>query len=431
MISRIGSILCVILAGYFLTTAGYALIKSSDYAVGTARLMRYVIAPGIIGVLFILVAVRARSDRKLLIGIYAFSTLMGLFAFEALLTWRSIQGAVGLAGFIPGDEASYQRYKRSIPPSYTLKALNRDLDVTSLAEMVMGTVPGEEVLLCTRDGQPVTYVADRHGLRNPDAVHDAPVNLLILGDSFAEGICLPEGEDIASQIRAEMPAMVNTGTRGAGPLYELAVLRRWGPTLRPAQSVIFFFEGNDWQNLDRELTFDFLTDALDPATPAGPVGSDGNNPEAIDRILSGWWSEQSQSLEGFLGRRPWRRNFLALQQSALVMGIHYPKATVDKPEYLQILQAARLTADLWGGELTLVYIPQVDRFVGLLPSASVYNELRNLVRDSAEQAGLDFVDLVPAIEAQPTPRAVYAADGHFNALGARLTAETVLAHLGK
>lgn len=431
MISRIGSILCLIVAGYFLATAGYALLHASDYAVGTARVMRYVIVPGVIGVIFLLVALRVKSDRKLLVGIYAFSALIGLFAFEALLTWRSIQGAVGLSGFIQDDDASYDRYKRTIPPSYTLKALNWDLGVTSLAEMSMGAVPGEEVLLCARDGQPVTYVADRYGLRNPDTVHDGPVNLLLLGDSFTEGICLPEGEDIASQIRAEEPAMVNTGTRGAGPLYELAVLRRWGPKLRPEHAVIFFFEGNDWQNLDGELTLGFLTEALDPAKPVGPVESAVNSAQAIERVLSGWWSEQRQSLEGYLSRRSWLRNFLALQQSALVMGIHYPKATVDKPEYLQILRAAKATVDEWGGGLTLVYVPQVDRFVGLLPSASVYDELRNRVRDAADRAGLAFVDLVPIIAAQSPPRSVFAADGHFNALGARLTAEAVLAHLGK
>ncbi|SPF75406.1 hypothetical protein ALP8811_00393 [Aliiroseovarius pelagivivens] len=431
MITRIGSVLCIMVAGYFLATAGYALMNASSYAVGTARVMRYVIAPGAIGLIFLLVALFVKSDRRLLIGIYAFSTLVALFAFEAFLTWRSIQGSIGLAGFIQGEDTSYERYQQTLPPTYTLKALNRDLGVPSLAEMQMGAIPGKEVLLCTRDGQPVSYVADRYGLRNPDDVHDAPVELLLLGDSFTEGICLPEGEDIASQIRAEEPAMVNTGTRGAGPLYELAVLRRWGMKLRPEHTVIFFFEGNDWQNIKKELTFPFLTDALDPSKPVGPVASAVNSPDAINQILDGWWGEQSQSLEGFLGRRSWRRNFFALQQSALVMGIHYPKATVEKPEYLQILHAARSTVDQWEGKLTLVYIPQVDRFVGLLPSASVYDELRNRVRNAADQAGLDFVDLVPLIEAQKSPRSAYAADSHFNALGARLAAEAVLAHLGK
>ncbi|MCK0126650.1 hypothetical protein MWU76_19830 [Gelidibacter sp. F2691] len=429
MISRIGSFLCFIVAGYFLAISGYALLNASDYAVGTARLIRYVVAPGAIGVVFLLVALFVKSDRKLLIGIYAFSALMALFAFEALLTWRSIQGAVGLAGYMQGEDASYERYKRSIPPSYTLKALNRDLGAGNVSEMLMGAVPGEEVLLCTRDNQPVSYIADRHGLRNPDDVHDAPVKLLLVGDSFTEGICLPDGEDIASHIRAGEPAMVNTGSRGAGPLYELAVLRRWGAQLTPEHSVIFFFEGNDWQNLKREGEFTFLSDALDLSSPVGPVISDVNSPEAVKDIVVGWWEEQNQSLEGFLGRRSWRRNFLALQQSALVMGIHYPKATVDNPDFLQILKAARSTVDEWDGTLTLVYVPQVDRFVGLLPSASVYDELRNLVRAAADTAGLDFVDLVPVISDQSSPRSVYAADGHFNSAGAQLTAEAVLSHL--
>lgn len=49
MISRIGTVLCVIVAGYFLATTGYALINASDYAVGTARVMRYVLVPGAMG----------------------------------------------------------------------------------------------------------------------------------------------------------------------------------------------------------------------------------------------------------------------------------------------------------------------------------------------------------------------------------------------
>lgn len=428
---RIGFILCVLVAAYFLFAVAYALVNAHNYATDLPRQLRYVVGPGLIGVGMLLAGLFLRPEKRLLAGIYAASVLFALFLFEAVLTVKSVRGSVGLAGYIKGASNDYERFRNAIPPSYTIQALNRKLAVPELSGALLSGIPNEEVLLCTRDNEPVSYVSDRFGFRNPDAVYGQDIELLLLGDSFTEGICLPDGSDIASQIRAAYPATVNTGTRGAGPVFELAVLRRWGPAFRPKNVVMLFFEGNDWQNLNSELKKPSLQGVLDLSTPTGPTMPDPALVKQARGVVSDWWEEDAQTLSGFLGRRAWMRNFFALQQTALVLGLHYPRATTDRPEYLEILKTAKTVTEGWGGSLSLVYVPQVDRFVGLLPSSAAYEDLRQRVETASKTAGVQFIDLTPTIYGSDVPRALYAPDSHLSEEGARIGAQKIIEALSQ
>ena len=125
------------------------------------------------------------------------------------------------------------------------------------------------------------------------------------------------------------------------------------------------------------------------------------------------------------------RNFFALQQTALVLGLHYPRATTDRPEYLEILKTAKSVTEGWGGSLSLVYVPQVDRFVGLLPSSAAYEDLRQRVETASKTAGVQFIDLTPTIYGSDVPRALYAPDSHLSEEGARIGAQKIIEALSQ
>ena len=113
------------------------------------------------------------------------------------------------------------------------------------------------------------YTADRFGFNNPDSLYDGRVDNIIVGDSFIEGICLEPGKDVVSQLRKSYPASLAMGTRGSGPLLELAVVGRFGPMLKPRNVIVAFFEGNDWENLSKEFKLLWLQTALKPDTDFG------------------------------------------------------------------------------------------------------------------------------------------------------------------
>ena len=75
---------------------------------------------------------------------------------------------------------------------------------------------------------------------------------MVLGDSFAHGAGLQDGEDAVSLLRADFPNSVNLGNGGNGPLTALATLREYGPKLKPHVVVYLYYEGNDLSDLSKE-----------------------------------------------------------------------------------------------------------------------------------------------------------------------------------
>jgi hypothetical protein len=423
---RTGAALIGLVAFYFFAVAGYALAHAEAYASDIPRILRYVIGPLAISVGLVVIAMVTKPDTRLALGVSAMTLLTALFGVEAVLTKRSFAGIQGLFGYLE-NSSDAEEFRAALPPSYTIKALNDELGVTDPADALLGGVPDVDVLLCSRDGEPVSYRADRFGFRNPEDLYAAPIHALLLGDSFAEGICLPDGVDVASRLRDLIPQTFNTGTRGTGPLFQLALLRRWGPELQPPETLFLFFEGNDWTNLERELSLPYLRAFLDGAVSPGQTRPDPETLGAAAPIISRWWEEyQARNVDP---GRAWVRNFLALQQTSAVLGLHYPRGFPELPEYERLLVVARSIVAEWGGRLSVVYIPQVDRFIGLFPNAHAFDGLRTLVRDATEAADVGFIDLTVPFAATPAPLSLYAADSHFSEAGALLSASVIVGSL--
>ena len=91
------------------------------------------------------------------------------------------------------------------------------------------------------------------------------------------------------------------------------------------------------------------------------------------------------------------RNFLALNQTAMQIGLAYPKNFYQIPEYDIVLERAKKLTESWGGKLTLLDIPQSARFQGLLRHHFAYDRLRMAVIRSAQERGIKTIDLVETI----------------------------------
>jgi hypothetical protein len=92
----------------------------------------------------------------------------------------------------------------------------------------------------------VTY--DRHGFRNREELQSA--DIVVIGDSFVEGLTVNDGELATSQLsRLQGKVVANLGQSTYGPLQELIVFKRYGLPLHPRAVVWMFFEGNDLQDV--------------------------------------------------------------------------------------------------------------------------------------------------------------------------------------
>ena len=128
----------------------------------------------------------------------------------------------------------------------------------------VGGIRNAVTVHCNETGMFHPYTSDRYGFNNPDAVWDEPVEVVIVGDSFAHGACTRANESIAGIVAAGIQGTVNLGMSGNGPLIELASFREYGAALRPRLLVWMFFEGNDLGNLVAERQVETLREYLKP-----------------------------------------------------------------------------------------------------------------------------------------------------------------------
>ncbi len=419
--------LCLLPASYFLASVVFALLHFDDFGAELPQFLRYVAGPLALALLFIWAALRLKPTAARRVGSTGLAMLLGLFAFETVMTVRLVSTMLDMVG-ATANAADRPAEAEGLPPGRTLDALNKALGVTRMQEAFLGGIPDRRVQLCSQEGRPIYYTADRYGFNNPDSVYDAPASVMVLGDSFVEGICLPREQSLVGQLRQAMPGTVGIGTRGAGPVLELATLGRFGPMVKPRTIVMAYFEGNDWENLSRADAVGWLRKAVEPNADFGPAHvtpATLARAEAVNRM----WATQSVAPMRVIRNTQIVRNFLALNQSATAFGLYYPKVSPEQPIYGLVLARARQLADGMGARLVLVYIPAIDRFTGWLPRDFVWNQQRRQVFAAAQMAGIDRLDLTPVMRAQPHPAGLYAADGHFNADGARIAAAAIAAWL--
>ncbi len=419
-----GLLACTLIALYLSLSPLYALLNFQEYASDVPHFMRYVFIPGLIGATFLAVGLFARRRFATGVGIYGLSILLALFFFEGLLTLRSIPVRLGMLGQFSDEQRETLERDGTTVRGFTLRRLNRLSGADELSKTLLSGFPATKVVLCVSQGNVITYTADRYGFNNPDRIYDGPEDLMLLGDSVVEGFCLPPGEDLSSDLRNNGLVAASMGIRGNGPLIELATLGRFGHILRPRHVVMVFFEGNDWDNLEAELTEPWLRAAL--ATDAN-YGSQSTAQETVERarVVMAEGNKDRPKIADLLTKTEVFRNFVALQQTFTRLGLIYPKIARPMPEFRQILHRAKALSDSWGGTFTVVYVPRVDRFLGAFSSDQAFDQLRTIVLDTAVAEGIEVIDLREALRDEPEPERMYAPDSHFSREGAAFAADVI------
>ncbi len=424
-----GTWLCLLVAAYFAVSTGFAILTFERYGAALPQFLRYILVPALIMLAFIAVPFLLDRGKSLLVGIYAAAFLGALFLAETYMTVRSLPFILGSLGQLEEDQREQFERNENMIRGFTLGRINKLAKVDALAEAKLSGFANATTLLCSMPEGMEIYTADRYGFNNPDEVYERPADLVVVGDSFIEGFCLPEGEDLVAELRKLGPNAISLGIRGNGPLTELAALGRFGPALRPKRVIMAFFEANDWRNLAGELSQPWMREALRPDADFGDVlpAPAATEQRAWDLIQD----LTSDPVTGYdlLTRTALLRNFFALHRVGQPLGLIYPKAPQMVPEYQDLLARAKAIVEGWGGTFTLLYIPEVGRFGSLLPNDFAFDILRDQVTGAAAGAGVPVIDLTPAFYADEAPRRFYAPDAHFSEEGADFAAGLIAEHL--
>ena len=118
----------------------------------------------------------------------------------------------------------------------------------------LANVINSNIVYCDENGFFNNWQSDEIGFRNPPEQMGLPIDIMIIGDSFAEGACENEAGTIAGLFREKGDKVVNLARGGSGPLFQLATLIEYGNAFQARELIWIVFTGNDLLNLREEKT---------------------------------------------------------------------------------------------------------------------------------------------------------------------------------
>jgi hypothetical protein len=298
-------------------------------------------------------------------------------------------------------------------------------------------IANKVTVFCNESGEYLIYRSDEHGFHNPAGLWKSNrIDVAALGDSFTQGMCVPSDENFVEHIRKRYPTTLNLGMAGEGPLFMLAGLKEYLPSIRPKAVLWFYFEENDPIELKKEARTPLLMRYLERNFKQGLLARQSEIDEALTQYVA------NELAKG----RPVRRKPVAKQSPGLTavvedvvklgtlrqkLGLAFDRH-VQLPEFTEttlelfrkILSEAKTTVAGWGGTLYFVYLPSWERY-GDPDRASVdRDQVLRVVKD----VGIPLIDINPVFQAHPDPVSLYPFRrwGHYNKEGHRVVGEAVL-----
>lgn len=270
----------------------------------------------------------------------------------------------------------------------------------------------------------VDVAINSQGLRDVErAGYDKPpgiFRILLLGDSYVEGLRVPLeqtfGKALEAELNASAPAglryeVVNAGVSGWGTDQQLLWLRSEGAKYQPDLVLLSFFPGNDFQNISEGLEvanmgrvqkpfFQRTADGLalrhhpfDLATVPQPLPADG------DEIASSPAAQRLAGLRAWLGQHSALHRFVATTLDEAAPALAMPLARWGLIDAPQTTAAAAMGPD---------YVP-VAYGIYRQPLAAEWSEAIALAGDLVRAMQDDAAGMGSrlAVVSVPAPEQVY------------------------
>jgi hypothetical protein len=285
-------------------------------------------------------------------------------------------------------------------------------------------ISNKKTILCNEGGQYAIYQSDRYGFNNPDKEWDKKqVNFILVGDSFVQGSCVNEKDTISGNIRKKIKvgAVLNLGYGGNGPLTEYATLREYLPLTNTKKVIWVFIEANDIGNINAEINNFMLLNYLNNKEFSQNLHLIQNDIDIkLKKILQKEILMEQQKIKAnpllkFIKLSFFRRyttekvSFTSV--SSVDSGEGWKKLT-------EIISLSKNFTQQQGAKFYFVYIPDFK--------LKNYKKIIKIVKN----LDIPIIDIYKELHLTlEDPMALYLfglKDQHYNELGYRLIAETIL-----
>ena len=293
-------------------------------------------------------------------------------------------------------------------------------------------ISNKKTILCNENGYYATYQSDRYGFNNPDSEWDKKqVAFFLVGDSFVHGSCVNEKNTISGNIRKKIKSgsVLNLGYGDNGPLLEYATLREYLPITNTKRVLWVYFENNDLRNLKVEINNLILLNYLNNKEfsqnlPLKQNDVDTKLKKALQKkILIEQQLHKANPLLRFI-----KLSFFRRYTTEKISFTPVSSGVKGFEKLTEIISLSKSFTQKQGAKFYFVYLPHYQRYKNTKNNT---NDSRNYGKVIKIVKNLDIPiidinkELFLTLE-DPLSLYPFRLEGHYNELGYRLVAETIL-----
>tara|TARA_Y100001970_G_C14180305_1_gene829453 strand:+ start:59 stop:1378 length:1320 start_codon:yes stop_codon:yes gene_type:complete len=352
------------------------------------------------------------------------SIIISVYIFEVYLTFHNNNVRDLKTKFKLYKEETGKEYDKSTSIEALLKERKKDKNATMVVPFTyflnnddnkifaLSGISNSKTIFCNQNGYFSTYKSDRFGFNNPDNEWDKKeIEYLLIGDSFVQGACVNNPDDIGSVLRSlSKKSVLNLGYAAKGPLSEYATLREY---IRPniKKIIWFYFEGNDLDNLKAEMKSDILIRYLKDINFSQNLVKKQSDIDLLGKELV---RQEEESLTKLKDDNKIRKiiNFIKIYRTRLL----FSEETKVPSQLKEILALTKQLSQENNSEFYLVYLPNYYRYRFNLKKESSLKDLKKIAQDLE----IPFIDIDKQVfkkERDPLELFPFKMHGHYNVLG--------------
>jgi hypothetical protein len=292
--------------------------------------------------------------------------------------------------------------------------------------MPLSGISTATTVLCNESGAYAIYPSDELGFNNPRGL-PAQVDIVIIGDSFAHGSCVPPGKDVASVLRNKGYSTLNLGMGGSGPIIELATLIEFGLPRKP-KFVVWFFGGNDFSDLSLEMLDERLLRYLKEDGFSQNLAQRQSEVDAYWREYLASYTPPGASNEESLSRFTLREvlTFFPLRWR---LGITRNQGRTDDRTLDRVIDRARRLTEASGGRFFFLALPYWELLHSRPDLERPFPELEQRLSEMQ----IETLDFLPVLKATEDPDLYFPLrlPGHYNEAGYQLLGDFIDEEISK
>ena len=287
----------------------------------------------------------------------------------------------------------------------------------------------------------LSYKTDRYGFHNNDKNWDHDIDLIILGDSYAEGWAVRSKDNVAAVLSSKGLQVINLGKAGNGPLLEYASLVEYGLEHNPKVALWLYFENDIENDLLWEWRSSLLRRYLEPnfsqnlSTKQALV--DQVMIERIEKLKKERHQDPlslpTQTIKPISSQDHFRHfsapRVLKLANLRAILKLT-PNDVIRKTLFRDLISSAKSKLDDRRTKFYFVYLP-----AGNVIQNGGNHSWRSFVLNTVQSAGITTIDAQEEVfEGVPNINAFFPFGdvlNHYNEAGYRLLAERIWYRIGQ